>query len=128
MILKGTVKSGKNDFNFWLEKFKDKYKEKTGIKLFPGTLNVHLKETKFKTPYNCMFFDFGELNDDISVKIIKCKIFGKNAFILRPVSRNFKDEYKHGDEYDSILEIASDIKLRDAYGLKDGDMVEVEIS
>ena len=44
-------------------------------------------------------------------------MLGRKAFILRP----------GGHKDDSVLEIATDIKLRDAYKLQDGDIVEVEV-
>lgn len=49
--------------------------------------------------------------------------FARPAFILRPDT----DDGKHGDPPEAILEITTDIKLRDTFGLNDGDVVEVEI-
>jgi len=44
MILTGTVQSGENNFSYWLSKLEPYYTAKTGMKLFPGTLNVHLDQ------------------------------------------------------------------------------------
>jgi hypothetical protein len=38
------------------------------------------------------------------------------------------DTGKYGDPPERIIEIATDVNLRDTYGLKDGDIVEIEVS
>jgi hypothetical protein len=38
------------------------------------------------------------------------------------------DAGKYGEPPERILEIATDINLRDTYKLKDGDVIEVEVS
>ena len=53
-----------------------------------------------------------------------CRIFGRKAFILRPDT----DDGKFGDPTERILEIATDVGIKDTYGVKDGDIVEVEVS
>jgi Domain of unknown function DUF120 len=55
---------------------------------------------------------------------LPCKIAGRKGFILRPDT----DTGKYGDPPERILEIATDVNLRDAYKLKDGDVIEVEVS
>ena len=60
----------------------------------------------------------------VSVSIIECRILGKDAYILRTDS----DTGKHGHSPEQILEIATDTKLRDEFGLKDGEIVAVEVN
>jgi CTP-dependent riboflavin kinase len=55
---------------------------------------------------------------------VPCKIAGRKAFILRPDT----DAGKYGDPPERILEIAADVNLRDMYRLKDGDIIEIEVS
>jgi riboflavin kinase, archaea type len=43
-ILRGKVISGMGNFSCWIEKLHDHYFAKTGMRLFPGTLNVQLEE------------------------------------------------------------------------------------
>ena len=117
MILKGTVQSGESNFSYWLEKLEPLYTSKTGMKLFPGTLNVHLLEGTYKMPDDCVLLDKTEYGGTVSIRIGSCQIFGRPAFILRPGE----------SPPESILEIAADIKLRDTYNLHDGDIVEVEV-
>jgi len=43
-LLTGKVVSGMGNFSYWIEKLHDHYLRKTGMNLFPGTLNVLLDE------------------------------------------------------------------------------------
>jgi len=94
------------------------------MRLFPGTLNVHLTSGSYPTPANALRLEKEEYGGRVSVSIVSCKIVGRQAFILRPDT----DTGKHGDPPERILEIATDVNLRDTYGLRDGDLVEVEVS
>jgi len=94
------------------------------MRLFPGTLNVHLTSGSYGTPTNALRLEKEEYGGRVSVSIVPCKIVGRKAFILRPDT----DTGKHGDPPEKILEIATDVNLRDTYRLKDGDIVEVEVS
>jgi CTP-dependent riboflavin kinase len=123
MILRGIVRSGKGDFSFWIQKLEAFYSLKTGRKLFPGTLNVHLIDQTYYLPHNSLRLEKEEYGGRVSVSICPCKIFGRDAFILRTDT----DAGKYGDPRESILEIASDVELREAYDLRDGDVVEVEV-
>jgi riboflavin kinase, archaea type len=58
------------------------------------------------------------------VSIQECTIFGIKAFILR-TDGNATDEGEHPR---TIIEIATDVKLRDIYKLNDGDVVEVRLN
>jgi len=49
MKLVGIVRSGIGDLGQWIAKLADRYENKTGMRLFPGTLNIHLKE-EYKVP------------------------------------------------------------------------------
>ena len=121
MILTGTIQSGENNFSYWLSKLEPYYTAKTGMKLFPGTLNVHLNQA-YELPSETLCLKKEEYGGEVSVKIMPCRIFGRKAFILRPYRDNREDNYDK-----RVLEIATDIKLRDAYQLKDGDEVQIEV-
>jgi riboflavin kinase, archaea type len=123
MILNGKIQSGKGDFSFWLEKLEPYYTRITGLKLFPGTLNVHLIHQSYFIPTGCLRLEKEEYGGQVSVSMVPCKIFDRKAFILR----TDVDDGKYGDPPEKILEIATDVKLREIYNLKDGDIVEVEI-
>lgn len=124
LILRGEIRTGKGDFSYWLDKLESYYISKTGMHLFPGTLNVHLITGSYRMPTNALRLEKEEYGGRVSVSIVPCRIVGRKAFILRTDT----DTGKHGDPPETILEIATDVNLRDMYKLKDGDIVEVEVS
>jgi riboflavin kinase len=121
-VLRGVVRSGRGDFGFWLAKLEAYYRTKTGMTLFPGTLNLELTEP-FLSPASSMRLDGNEYGGTVSVSVIPCRVFGRRAFILRTDA----NEQGTGDHPRTIIEIATDVKLRDTYHLADGDLVEVEL-
>ena len=120
--LSGVVVSGVGDFSYWIDKLSDHYHRKTGRHLFPGTLNVRLDEP-YSMPEGCMRLEKEEYGGTVSVKIAPCSIFGRRAFLLRTDG----SDAGFGRHPKTIVEIATDVKLRDAYGLNDGDVVEVDV-
>jgi riboflavin kinase, archaea type len=124
MKLRGEIKAGKNDFSAWMDKLSSYYTQKTGMNFFPGTLNVHLINCKYYFPQDCIRLEKEEYKGTVSVSMTSCQVFERNAYILRTDS----DIGKHGYLPEQILEIATDIKLRDEYQLKDEDIIEVEVT
>ena len=119
-VLKGVVVSGMGNFSFWIEKLEEFYTAKTGMRLFPGTLNVRLEE-EYSLPAEVIRLEGEEYGGAVSVNIVPCRIFDRAAFLLRTDA----NERGQGHHPKTIIEIATDVKLRDAYGLRDGDVVEV---
>jgi riboflavin kinase len=122
-VLRGTVVSGMGNFSFWLEKLESFYTQKTGMRLFPGTLNLRLEEP-YSLPEEVIRLEKEEYGGTVSVSMVPCSVFGRRAFLLRTDA----NEAGQGHHSKNIIEIATDIKLRDAYQLSDGDEVEVHIS
>ena len=122
MVLKGIVVSGMGNFSYWIEKLHDHYLRKTGMKLFPGTLNVQLGET-YSLPAQVIRLEAVEYGGTVSVNMVPCSILGKAAFLLRTDA----NEQERGHHPKTIVEIATDVKLRDYFNLQDGDPVEVVI-
>ncbi|WP_324830686.1 DUF120 domain-containing protein [Alloacidobacterium sp.] len=121
-VLKGVVVSGMGNFSYWLEKLEVFYTQKTGLRLFPGTLNLRLPEP-YSLPEEVIRLEKEEYGGTVSVNIVPCTILGRRAFLLRTDA----NEAGIGHHPKNIVEIATDIKLRDAYGLRDGDEVEVQL-
>ncbi len=121
MILRGKVVSGIGNFSFWIDKLHDHYLRKTGMDLFPGTLNVSLAYP-YTVPKDVLRLEGEEYGGDVSVNLVPCSIFGRRAFILRTDA----NEQGRGHHPNTIVEIATDVKLRDRYHLNDGDDVEIE--
>lgn len=120
-VLTGKVVTGAGNFSFWIEKLRDHYLNKTGLQLFPGTLNIQL-DAPFDLPRERVRLEASEYGGTVSVNIVPCTIFGRRAVILRT------------DKADSelpsrmIIEVACEVKLRDEHGLRDGDVVEVAVA
>jgi riboflavin kinase len=121
-VLEGVVVSGIGNFSFWMDKLSDHYTRKTGMLLFPGTLNVRL-QAPWSLPRNPLRLEAQEYGGTVSVNIVPCSINGRRAFILRTDA----NEQERGHHPRTIIEIATDIKLRDHFHLNDGDRVTLEL-
>ncbi len=123
--LSGKVVTGIGDFSFRMETIPgllDAYERKTGMRFYPGTLNIQLKEL-FSFPEKRIRLEKEDYGGTVSVNILPCKINGKKAFILR----TDKNEEGKGHHSKTIVEIASDVKLRDYLKINDGDEVEIDL-
>lgn len=137
-VLRGRVVTGMGSFSYWIEKLGDHYERKTGMRLFPGTLNLELEEP-YSLPGRVMRLEGWEYGGSVSVNIVPClirvsitdsnrasaggSIQGKSGFILRTDA----NEEGRGHHPKTIVEVATDVKLRELFGLSDGDVVEIEI-
>jgi riboflavin kinase len=121
--LRGQVRSGVGNFGQWIERLGTLYEQKTGMRLFPGTLNLELP-SDYSLPPNVIRLEAHEYGGRVSVSIVPCRVFERPAFLLR----TDQNEAGTGHHPRNIIEIATDVRLRDAYELKDGDWVEVDIS
>lgn len=116
MIQKGKIKKGLGKASFWVEKIDDIFYKKTKMKLFYGTLNVELEE-----PYelaNNWMIDKDDYGGTQNVYVQECRILDKKAYIVRA------ERTAHSSR---IIEIVSDIKLRDKFNLKDEDIIKIQI-
>jgi riboflavin kinase, archaea type len=119
--IEGKVVSGRANFGQWIERLSSFYEKKTGVRLYPGTLNIELS-APYSLPLDVIRLEAHEYGGSVSVSIVPCKIFDRRAFLLR----TDQNERGTGHHPRNIIEIATDIHLRDAYQLKDGDWVEVQ--
>lgn len=120
--LVGHVESGIGDFAQWIETLHDHYQRKTGLDLFPGTLNLRL-DRPYRLPPNPIRLEAHEYGGTVSINLVPCEVFDRPAFILRTDA----NEHGDGDHPWEVIEIATDIKLRDVFNLEDGDTVSVEV-
>ncbi|HTR37466.1 MAG TPA: DUF120 domain-containing protein [Bryobacteraceae bacterium] len=119
--VRGRVVSGKGDFGQWIERLSAFYEGKTGMRFYPGTLNLEL-EAEYSLPVDALRLEAEEYGGRVSVSIVPCRIFGRPAFLLR----TDQNEAGTGHHRRNIIEIATDVRLRDVYQIEDGDWVEVE--
>jgi riboflavin kinase len=120
-VLKGKVVTGVGNFSFWVEKLQDHYRHKTGLQLFPGTLNIQLDEP-FDLPRERARLEAREYGGTVSVNIVPCTILGRRAVILRTDKADGELQSR------MIIEVACEVKLRDEHQLRDGDVVEVAVA
>jgi riboflavin kinase len=115
-------------FSYWIEKLQEHYLRKTGMRFYPGTLNVRL-DAPYSLPKQVIRLEAREYGGTVSVNMVPCVIQipgqsdGKQAFLLRTDA----NEEERGHHPKTIVEIAADVRLREHFGLKDGDGVEIEI-
>jgi riboflavin kinase, archaea type len=133
LLLRGAVVSGMGNFSYWMEKLQEHYLRKTGMRFYPGTLNVRL-DAPYSLPKQVIRLEASEYGGTVSVNMVPCVIRipgqsihgesgGKQAFLLRTDA----NEEERGHHPKTIVEIAADVRLRDLFGLMDGDRVEIEI-
>ena len=128
MLLRGEVVSGMGNFSYWIEKLQEHYLRKTGMRFYPGTLNVRL-DVPYSLPKQVIRLEASEYGGTVSVNMVPCVVRtpghseGKTAFLLRTDA----NEEERGHHPKTIVEIATDVRLRDAFDLQDEDLVEIEI-
>lgn len=120
-VLKGKVVTGVGNFSLWIEKLQDHYLNKTGMQLFPGTLNIQL-DAPFDLPQERARLEATEYGGTVSVNIVPCTILGRRAVILRTDKADSELQSR------MIIEVACEVKLRDQHQLRDGDVVEVAVA
>ena len=113
---------GIGSFGYWIGVLRDHFKQKTGMMLYPGTLNLRLDE-EYSLPADVIRLEGSEYGGEVSVSLVPCAVQGRRAFLLRTDA----NEHGWGDHPKTIVEIATDVRLRDVLQLKDGDYVEVTI-
>jgi riboflavin kinase len=122
------------NFSYWIEKLQEHYLRKTGMRFYPGTLNVRL-DAPYSLPKRVIRLEASEYGGTVSVNMVPCliripgqvihgQIGGRQAFLLRTDA----NEEGRGHHPKTIVEIATDVRLRDYFGLQDGDLVEIEIA
>ena len=82
--------------------------------LYPGTLNIKLKENKPKIIYTQVITP----KNEYPIKLSPCKINGYDGFV---VFREIFDWNKANE-----IEVAAKFRIREKFNLKDGDSLEIE--
>jgi CTP-dependent riboflavin kinase len=113
--------SSRADFGQWIARLSNFYEQKTGMRLYPGSLNMELS-SEYSLPGNVICLEADEYSSSVRVSIVPCRVFDCHAFLLHT------DQNEKGTRHRSqnIIEIATDVRLCDTYHLKDWDWVEIE--
>ena len=106
-IVVGTLQNGRGDFTKRMIRFSDVFRQATGQDLFPGTLNVQVRERiDIREHFRIRGSKIEEPDQDLLFEI--CRINEVWAYRIRPY--NLKDG--SGGHGDHIIEIACDRELR----------------
>jgi riboflavin kinase len=88
ILMSGRVQLGRNDASHWLDKFNKPYSKKTGMAIFPGSLNLALNENFdwFKSAYQARIIWFGkeEYGGERDILLLPCNLINlgnKDAFL-----------------------------------------------
>jgi len=127
-LLAGKVQAGLGDAARWLKLFNTAYSEKLGMPVFPGSLNMALDHVFnwFDARYQAHRIWFGreEYGGERDILLLPCELVSldhRAAFLWTPTTAA-KDR---PDPW--VVEVVSDVHLRDHFGLRDGDVVEIRI-
>ena len=126
MRLSGRVQSGKGDAARWLALFNIAYSRKTGMPVFPGSLNVVLD-----APFDwfaaaieerTIWFGREEYGGERDILLLPCVLTNLNAeraMLWTPTTaaRNRPDPW--------VVEVIAGVNLRGTYALADGEVVEI---
>ena len=121
MILKGNVVKGLGKAKRFINMMDKIFYKKTKVHLHPGTLNVKL-DNKYNLNVDYII-KAEEYGGSFNVQVQKCKLFEKNAYIVRS-EKNINTDGDYGQE---IIEIVSDVNFRECYNFIVGDKIEITI-
>ena len=127
-LLAGKVQVGFGDASRWLKLFNAAYSQKLGMPVFPGSLNIALDHAFdwFDARYKAHTIWFGreEYGGERDILLLPCELVSlddRRAFLWTPTTaaRDRRDPW--------VVEVVSDVNLRDHFGLQDGDVVELRV-
>lgn len=122
MILKGKVTAGLGEAKNWIKKIKNIFREKTGMDLYEGTLNINIGKQVFID--NAVFtIKPEEYGGDHIILVKECDFLGNKSYILRTIENN----QGIGTQDINVIEIVSNINFRKQYNLKNDEIVNIII-
>jgi 2,3-bisphosphoglycerate-dependent phosphoglycerate mutase len=124
-VLRGRVTTGFGDLSRRMRDVSgllDAYARRTGMRLFPGSLNLRL-DADYRVPRTAARLAAADYGGAVSAFLVPCRIGGRSAFLVR-TDRN---EAGTGAHPWALVEVVSDVPLRDTLALADGAAVDVEL-
>jgi CTP-dependent riboflavin kinase len=116
------VTSGRGDLAHWMVEYADQYERVTGVRLFPGSLNVIL-DHEYRLSGHRLRLEPPAYGGRVGMSLVPCRIEGVSGFLLR----TDQNEAGTGDHGRHVVEIAASVNLRETLDLVDGDQVEIVI-
>jgi riboflavin kinase len=119
VVLKGEVTTGVGDLAKWMRQYAEHYEAATGMRLYPGSLNLRLPEP-WPLPDDTIRVPAERVGR--TVHLIRCSISSRSCFIFRTDNAE-----QGGPDEQRVIEILSEVNLRNEFGLSDGDMLEIVV-
>ncbi len=126
--ISGRVTTGQGNASYWLERFRPAYVAKTGMPIYPGSLNLRTdEEFSLRAPrlapdlITMAGADYGGERDILMLPCVLVSLENTPALIWRTTTAEAIAEDRR------VLEILAAVNLRRTFGLLDGDTVEVRI-
>lgn len=117
--LKGRIITGLGEGSRYIYLYRDRFLKILGINPYPGTLNIELVEPRF---FNIEDYKYIEVDPPSQaygkVLAVKARIKNIPVYIIKPLKT------RHAL---NIIEVISEHNLREALGVKTGDVVEIYI-
>ena len=127
-VIEGQVRSGKGDAARWLSRFNAEYSRKLGMPVFPGSLNVALREPfdwfAADLQRHVVWFGREEYGGERDILLLPCtlpNLQAQRAFLWSTTTAaQDRDDPR-------VVEIVASVGLRASYGLRDGDLIVIEL-
>jgi len=127
-LLTGRVQSGHGDAARWLRTFNSAYSRKLGVPVYPGSLNLALAQpfgwAEPALQADLIRFDREEYGGERDILLLPCRLRslgGEAAFLWTTTTA------AHDPEDPWVVEVVASLGLRATYGLKDGDLVTLQL-
>ena len=127
-LLVGKVQTGFGDASRWLKLFNSAYSEKVGMPVFPGSLNIALDHVFdwFDARYEAHRIWFGRegYGGERDILLLPCELVSfdhRRSFLWTPTTVEGIDEIRGSSRS------LPTVNLRNHFGLRDGDVVEIRV-
>ncbi|GAB7015441.1 DUF120 domain-containing protein [Methanogenium cariaci] len=127
-FLKGELISGLGEGRYYvgIEGYVSQFSEKLGITPYPGTFNIKLSPASIETRRKLDAMEWTEIEGFTDhdrtfggAKALECSINGYPCAILKPGRTHYPED---------IIELISEVRLRDVLGTDDGAQVTIEVT
>jgi CTP-dependent riboflavin kinase len=124
----GRIQSGTGNASKWLSLFNAAYSAKTGMPVFPGSLNIALDHSfdwfATEVQQRTVWFGRDEYGGERDILLVPCVIESleeQAAFLWTPTTAARQRSDPH------VVELIAPVNLRATFGVLDGDQVSIRL-